>query len=289
MNEKSNIHLFHESSTNPMRKPGDVVWDDSRRKFMIDPESPASEYNRDFDTYILELERKFIPQDWVGKKVLDIGAGAYDRFGREGRKRGIDIISINPALQDERSISYLQTALDYDYQEKKDTASFDFKNQPLWKKIFSRMSGIKPEESKVIEAFAQNMPFENNSFDAIVSVYGVPQYLHHLDPSIEGDDNILRAYTEETRNEDKQEITTAFNEIVRVLKPNGKAFLTDDHRGINQIKDINVYSPSDGSEVIEVLEDLKSRGLIDYEVFERQHIGSETIKRVIVLTKTNSN
>ena len=116
-----------------------------------------------------------------------------------------------------------------------------------------------------------------------MSVFGIPQYLHHLDPNLAGDDEkILQEYTAEVRDQDKTLIRTSFEEVVRVLKPGGKAYFADTHRTSGQTKNINPYSPSDGTEVVEVLNSLNDR--LAYEV-EEAPLPDGSTRRIISLTK----
>lgn len=57
-------------------------------------------------------------------------------------------------------------------------------------------------ERKAIAALAQALPFRDNCFDSVVSVVAVPSYV------------------------DPNDLPTVFKEILRVLKPGGKAFLS---------------------------------------------------------------
>jgi hypothetical protein len=69
-----------------------------------------------------------------------------------------------------------------------------------------------------------------------------------------------------------------------VLKPGGKAFLTDDHRAPGQVENVNSYSPSDGTEVVEVLDELKKAG-VTATIIEERLAPNRSMKRVIVLQK----
>lgn len=57
-------------------------------------------------------------------------------------------------------------------------------------------------ERKAVAALAQALPFRDNCFDSVVSVVAVPSYV------------------------DPNDLPTVFKEILRVLKPGGKAFLS---------------------------------------------------------------
>jgi hypothetical protein len=84
------------------------------------------------------------------------------------------------------------------------------------------------------------------------------------------------------RAEDKELIRVSLEETLRVLKPGGKAYFADTHRTPGQTANINPYSPSDGTEVVEVLESLN--GQIAYGI-EEEPLPDGSTRRVISLTK----
>lgn len=99
-----------------------------------------------------------------GAKVLDVGCGTGEQI-RLIRELGFDVIGVEPAP------AMRQKAID---------------NNP---------------ETKIVEGTITEIPFEDNSFDAVVSIE-VLRYLHH--------DDVLKSY----------------EEILRVLKPGGQMFVT---------------------------------------------------------------
>ena len=216
---------------------------------------PTPVYNRGLSEYETEFtapdgQKRFDIDDWKGKRLLDLGSSAYNLFASQAAVHGVDVVSINPALKhtiDRRKLHQFSAS------------SPDYTTQPS------------------VAALAQNLPFSDFSFDAVIAVYSVPHYLHHVAPPapngflspamIEG------FYTEEIRSLDQDIIRRAFLEIIRILKIDGKAFLKDDH-GVPGPHGaiISQYSPTDGSEVIEVLDDLKQSSNIEYEVHEKELI-----------------
>jgi SAM-dependent methyltransferase len=110
---------------------------------------------------------------FAGKTILDLGAGRTALFGREAAEHGITVFSINPNWRDD----YYTTC----------TGAPE-----LWQ-----------GDGKVVAGIAQELPFRDESFDGIVSLWGIPTYL----PGTKG------------------EYTRAFTEINRVLKPEGVAIM----------------------------------------------------------------
>jgi len=105
-------------------------------------------------------------KDFIGKSVLDIGSG-FGRFVREAREQGVKVTALEPNLIIKEKLR--------DYHPKEDS----------------------------VAGLAQNLPFKDNSFDAITSIFAVPVYL-------------------ETS---AGEYDRTFREIVRTLKPGGTAYL----------------------------------------------------------------
>lgn len=127
--------------------------------------------NRSFDQY---LDLLGITEHDLGNLVLDLGSGVSELFARKAQKRGIGVVTVNPKLSKEQARTTSSEAM-------KEDASY---------------------ERKAVAALAQALPFKDNCFDSVVSVYAVPYYLAPSD------------------------LSTVFKEIVRVLKPGGKAFLS---------------------------------------------------------------
>lgn len=193
----------------------------------------------------------FQTRDWQGKTVLDIGAGGRNLFALEARHYGVRVASINPALADPDHRETLLTAL----MELRSTSDTDHSRSAAIKALrylFGKHLGT-PAGISSVAALGQELPFADGSFDGIVSVFGVPHYLHHTDPSILYDQDKITAYTPEVREKDKLLILHALQEVLRVLKPNGMAYLRDNHRASDQTTNINGYSPSDGTEVLEAI------------------------------------
>lgn len=245
--------LFHMGSTNPdgyRRRPARYGLSVDR----FDTSEVSGCYNRSVAEYEAELAGHFNLEDWIGKSLLDLGSGAYDRFGRLARQRGVHVVSVNPALKDPTHRRYLQETREYDHNRAVQEANI---NRPRWK--FWRPRVPRPGVFSVA-AVAQALPFAKRSFDGVVSVYGVPHYLHDVDPTIEDPAAMIAAYTPEVRARDKATIGLALSEVLRVLRPGATAILKDEHRSPGQTQQINSYSPSDGTEVLEVLADLRDQG-----------------------------
>jgi SAM-dependent methyltransferase len=132
-------------------------------------------YDRSFKEYrtLLNLPEK----ELKGKFVLDIGAGTTQKFAKQAAKKGIKVVTTNPELTNK----FYRLAID----------------QREWWQL------RKPERPLSVAALGQNLPFKNESFDAITSLIAVPHYLP----------------------DDNQVIHQSFQEMLRVLKPGGKAYL----------------------------------------------------------------
>ncbi len=128
-------------------------------------EVPATS-DRTFANYLKLLG---ITSSELGSRILDIGSGETQRFAREASLSGREVISLNPLLRDSK-----------------------------WRKLVQTDSSEPPQS---VAAVAQNLPFTNNSFDTVVSVFAIPMYLEK------------RAYKQ------------SLQEIYRVLKPGGRAIL----------------------------------------------------------------
>ena len=102
-------------------------------------------------------------------RVLDLGAG-LGRFAREAAEKGIDVVALDPELDREEI------------------------REPY-------LSEPTPHLT-VVAAVAQDIPFEDASFDTVTSLFSVPLEV--------GRANYAQTY----------------QEIFRVLRPNGRAYLT---------------------------------------------------------------
>jgi SAM-dependent methyltransferase len=125
---------------------------------------------RSFDEYIELLN---INESDLGTTVLDLGSGMDEKFSKEASERNIHVVSLNPKLL--RSMNINEAKAPY--------------NNIEWQK-------------KSVAALARNLPFKDCTFDSVVAVESIPQYL----------EDTYESYYD------------AFREICRVLKPGGKAF-----------------------------------------------------------------
>lgn len=107
-----------------------------------------------------------------GKLVLDVGSGKTEKFSREAAKAGIKVVSMSPHLKFGRAQKLVTSQED-------------------WQK-------------KSVAGRAQEMPFEDNTFDFEVALFSVPYYLPY---------------------NDAEEYKAFFSELIRTLKPGGEAYV----------------------------------------------------------------
>lgn len=114
--------------------------------------------------------------------VLDLGSGLHERFSRKASRLGIKVVSVNPKLGENPDLR---------------------QHPPTKLRWLAKIPLLYAPSSQglSIAATATNLPFKDNSFDTVVSVFAIPMYLQ------------------------KESYEKAFLEISRVLKPLGKAFL----------------------------------------------------------------
>lgn len=218
-------------------------------------------------------------EDWKGKSVLDLGSGAYESFGVNARKDGVRVVSVNPALAEE---DHRRLLLE-DNRMSPDDRKHKFGRRVI-RTVRTLVHDIRPG-NMTVAAEAQALPFCDEAFDGVVSVYGVPHYLYPM-ARADSDAKKLALYTDDKRQESVEEIRQALSEIARVLKPGGKAYLVDDHRLPGQAEGITTYSAPDGSELVEAVDDLKS---VDYRIFksivESRDQDRRGVCRTTVITK----
>ena len=110
-----------------------------------------------------------------GETVLDIGSGEQAIFANEANTNAVEVVSINP----------------------------NWKNTALGTAVRLPREYSSPCSKLAVAAIAQQLPFQSESFGAVLSVWGVPAYLP----------------------ESYDEFAITFREIGRVLTSNGVAVL----------------------------------------------------------------
>ena len=113
-----------------------------------------------------------------GKLVLDIGSGPNEIFSKEAKKKGVKVISLSPELKHE-----------------------DIREMSRGSFLDTFYAGGKQRKS--VAGIVQELPFQNEAFDAEVSLYGGIHYLPLLE----------------------SEYRLALSEIIRTLRPGGAAYL----------------------------------------------------------------
>jgi ubiquinone/menaquinone biosynthesis C-methylase UbiE len=93
-----------------------------------------------------------------GKVVLDLGAGPEARFARDMKEAGIkaDVISMSPDYADEKQRKFLQPSRK--------------------EKIKAFVGGRLPESPLVVAGIAEQLPFGDESFDEVLSLFAVTTY-----------------------------------------------------------------------------------------------------------------
>lgn len=225
-------------------------------------------YNRGIDAYTNRINKDggphFSIENYRGKRLLDIGSGAYERFAQEAKEYGVTTFNVNPSLSEESHREMLlhnnRLPVPVESLRKRLRKSF-------MRGVGKALRDVAPGDLTVA-ALGQQLPFKDESFDCITSIYGVPYYLYA--DWYKQDEEDTDTYTDEQRSETIKNVSSALNEIIRTLKPGGEAFLVDLHREKGSIGDSASYTHSDGSEIIEVLDSLEG---IDYQVAEDSVVG----------------
>lgn len=138
----------------------------------------------------------------LGDLVLDLGSGVRDNFARSTQNSNRNVISVNPLLLF-CADRYWRTAKEFEFYED---------GQDLSSEYYS-----------TIAAWGHELPFKDNTFDSIVSLYAVPYY---VEPDID-------------------KYISSIKESVRVLKP-GRSFYFGPVKDADNLKDtINYINNSD--------------------------------------------
>ncbi len=121
-----------------------------------------------------EQDLGFKKEDLNTKEVLDLGSGESERLARELKSNGItaNVVSLNP--------------------------DYVVESYERYRKAYENFPGR--EKGKSVAAIGQNLPFKDESFDAIFALWSISEYLQKED-----------------------ELEKAFREVYRVLKPGGTA------------------------------------------------------------------
>ncbi len=154
------------------------------RKIMITDRS-LKNYLELLDLNIEELK---------GKKILDLGSGRLQRFPRELLQKIEDkaeVVGLDITLKEEERRKEIKEAQPYLYNS---------------------------DKLGLIAASFLQLPFQDNSFDLVLSLYGMPLYL-----------------TSEDEEMSKENIRRSVMEILRVLKPGGEARIFPSNDYLEQV------------------------------------------------------
>jgi SAM-dependent methyltransferase len=159
-----------------------------------------------------EIILKFKIEDLIGKDILDIGIG-FGKFQKECRyyqeknkDHFFNVIGTDPVYYDHDIYLKNNSAFDDDFRE--------------------HISDQKNREN-IISAINEILPFRNNSFDAVLNCWSSISYY----------------WLNYEKEKQEQMLKQMFNEIIRVLKPGGAAYIggyIDDYKLAEKIlSDIN--------------------------------------------------
>ncbi len=163
----------------------------------------------DHDLFFYQWYLKFSVEEYKGGKILDIGSGFGETFSREASKKGVEVVSLNPALV-----------------EKTDRKRRD-----------QRVG--EDENIKAVAGLAQELPFDDDSFDAVTALFSVPKFLE--DKTVEYQDT--------------------FSEMIRVVKSGGKVFIFPiDREKVEGQSVVSLVSNLEGVEKVESYLEEDSRG-----------------------------
>ncbi len=137
---------------------------------------------RTFESYQSLLGFK---SEQLGNVVMDLGSGIRNVFARSPQNIGRTIISLNPQLVFSQDRAALQS----------DGPAVSEFEKPL---------GLTHDRGLTVAARAEAFPFQDNTFDSIVSTFAVPYYSEAV--------------------ADQAGYNKIIHEIVRVLKPDGTLF-----------------------------------------------------------------
>lgn len=154
--------------------------------------------------------------------IVDLGSGLQQEFAWGVEQLGLEskVISVDPRL--------LMT-------EEEDLAGLLPEEQER------RRSGRRNPVKGTIGAFAQHLPLENESIDAVLALHSVPQYTPEAD-----------------------ELFAALREIVRILKHGGEARLYPISK-LNNLNDVEIFLQSHNKELIYQLVEDKSEAVPSIE------------------------
>lgn len=123
----------------------------------------------------------------LGERILDLGSSSSEIFSREMSDLGIEVISLNPQLIDPYKAVQAREGVAVEYRG------------PMFGNIVT-YSDI-PWAGKSVAGLAQELPFGDDSFDAVLAIASAPCYIPNRD----------------------HEVT--LREIIRVLREGGVAHL----------------------------------------------------------------
>lgn len=113
--------------------------------------------DRSFEQYCEEFHLN--PEDFNGKKILDVGSGKKEAFAKEAEKHGANVVSLSPQL----------------------------KRWDSRRRLRGWILKDKNWSGKSVAARAQSLPFADNEFDWETALYSVPYYL----PSEKREETVL--------------------------------------------------------------------------------------------------
>lgn len=150
---------------------------DENYSFLLQQSIERGTQNTDRDLEKYSRAFHLEPKDLSGKKILDIGSGSQGTFARQANKLHAEVFSLSPNL-----INWPQR------KQEKGLLSYIIRDN-YWRE-------------RSVAARSQQIPFKENQFDMVTSLFSVPNYLS-----------------------EHAQIFSSIQEMTRVLKPGGECYI----------------------------------------------------------------
>lgn len=135
--------------------------------------NPEKAVQTDREPWEYEEYLGFKLEELKGMKVLDLGSGYHETFSKEAAKKGVEVVSLNPMLKEEK----------FRKSVKEKNPIHKFKN------LFSSQKWQK----RSVAALAEALPFKEDSFDKVLASFSVPYY------TVRTEEEYLKVFSEALR------------------------------------------------------------------------------------------